>query len=81
MEVVNFIVYHDGEKWIAENDELKVSGETISQLDEILKARLKKIKKGEVKVTMELDYRRNLPHWMWQYHSYYFYRTIYLNIE
>lgn len=81
MEVINFDVYHDGKMWVAENDELRVVAKTLDKLDENIKSKLRKTKKGKVKVTMELNYRKNLPHWMWQYHPYYFYRTIFLDLD
>lgn len=81
MEVINFDVYHDGKMWVAENDELRVVAKTLDKLDENIKSKLRKTKKGKVKVTMELNYRKNLPHWMWQYHPYYFYRTVFLDLD
>jgi hypothetical protein len=73
---------HDGRKWIAKNDEINVIGETLAEIDEKIKERLKEILgKGKIKVTMELDFRKNIPHWIWQYHPYYFYRTIYIDLD
>ncbi|MBO8182229.1 MAG: DUF5395 family protein [Archaeoglobus sp.] len=93
MITISFDVLHDGQKWIARNDEITVSGETLAELDGKIKESLKKTlgkreskvsevtKATRVKVTMELDYRRNVPHWIWQYHPYYFYRTIYIDLD
>jgi hypothetical protein len=82
MRIINLNVLHDGQKWIAKNDEINVSGETLSDIDEKIRKRLKELLgKGKVKVTMELDFRKNIPHWIWQYHPYYFYRTIYIDLN
>jgi len=82
MKTVCFDLYHDGDRWIAKNDKIVVSGKTLKELDENIKDRLRNIYKNEkvVKVAMELDYRRNIPHWIWQYHPYYLYRTIYIEL-
>jgi len=82
MRTVSFDIHHNGKEWVAHNDEITVTGETLDELDENIKLKLKKIlSEGRVKVTMELDYRRNVPHWIWQYHPYYFYRTIFLDLD
>ncbi len=83
MNVVCFDLYHDGEQWIAKNGELTVTGKTLRELDQNIKNKLKRMYETEdvIKVTMELDYRRNIPHWIWQYHSYYFYRTVYMKLR
>jgi hypothetical protein len=81
MKVVSFDLIHDGEKWIAKNDDITASGKTLDELDENIKTELKaKFREGtKVKVTMELDYR-TIPTWIRQYHPYYFYRTIYVDL-
>lgn len=83
MNVVCFDLYHDGEQWIAKNGELTVTGKTLRELDQNIKNELKRMYETEdvIKVTMELDYRRNIPHWIWQYHPYYFYRTVYMKLR
>ncbi len=83
MNVVCFDLYHDGEQWIAKNGELTVTGKTLRELDQNIKNELKRMYETEdvIKVTMELDYKRNIPHWIWQYHSYYFYRTVYMKLR
>jgi len=83
MKSVCFNLYHDGEKWIAKNEEMIVSGRTLRELDEKIRSKLKDSYKKEkvVKVMMELDYRKNIPHWIWQYHPYYFYRTVYMELD
>lgn len=82
MRTIHFDLYYDGVKWIAKNDRIVVSGKTLEELDENLKLKLKDIfKNGKIKVSMELDFRKVIPHWMWQYHPYYFYRTVYLDLD
>lgn len=84
MKTVCFDVYHNGREWVAKNNRLVVSGKTMEELDRNLKNKLGSMFRGKVKkvkVTMELDYRKNLPHWMWQYHPYYFYRTIVFDLD
>ncbi len=82
MKTISFDIYHDGKEWVAKNDKITITAETIDQLDENIRLKLKEILKGgKVKVTMELDYRRNVPHWIWQYHPYYFYRAIFLDLD
>jgi hypothetical protein len=79
---VNLSLLHDGTEWIAWNDRITAKGKDLEELDNDIKAKLKGILgKGKVKVTMELDYRRNVPHWIWQYHPYYFYRVIVLELD
>jgi hypothetical protein len=83
MRTICFDLYHDGVRWIAKNDQIVVTGKTLEELDENLKLKLKDVFENErtVKVNMELDYRKMIPHWMWQYHPYYFYRTVYLEMD
>ena len=83
MKSVCFNLYHDGEKWIAKNEEMIISGRTLRELDEKIRSKLKDSYKKEkvVKVMMELDYRKNIPQWIWQYHPYYFYRTVYMELD
>ena len=82
MRTISFDVFHDGDKWIALNEEITVVGKSLDDLDLEIKRKLaERFGRGKVKVTMELDYRRNIPHWIWQYHPYYFYRTIYIDLD
>ncbi len=79
MKVVSFDLIHDGERWIAKNEDVVASGETFDELDEDIKTKLKEKFNlvGRVKVTMEFDYR-TIPVWIRQYHPYYLHRVVFL---
>jgi hypothetical protein len=88
MKTLCFDLYHDGAKWIAKNDKMLVTGKTLEELDENIKVKIKEILEREnlergkvIRINMELDYRKTIPHWMWQYHPYYFYRTVYIELD
>lgn len=75
-----FILRHEG-KWIAEGHGLVLSGKSLEELDRNLKNILKeKGYRGKLFVRMTFDYS-TFPHWMTQFHPYYFNRTLVLEID
>ena len=67
--------FEDGE-WIARGKGLTLRAPSFPSLVENLKEVLPhQGLKGKVKVLLHYDLR-NLPQWLWQYHSYYFSREI-----
>ena len=70
-------IYHNGEEWIAYNNEIEIKAKSIKDLDEKLRNHLKR-KYGsgiKVKILMEYDYEK-FPFWIIQYHPFYFYREL-----
>ncbi|MEM2176833.1 MAG: DUF5395 family protein [Archaeoglobaceae archaeon] len=63
-------------KWIAEGNGIKASGASIDELDKEIAGLLKeKGYRGKLEIEMRFDYS-TFPHWMTQFHPYYFNREI-----
>ncbi len=73
----------DGERWIAENNELTASGRTLHELDEDLRRVLRESGQYEEgsKVTVFMGYGFSvIPTWMRQYAYHYFNRLVTIEI-
>jgi hypothetical protein len=77
---INLRLTYDGEKWIAENEKIRVTGGTIEELYDAIGRKLKSMVKGDIKVTLSFDFR-TLPFHLWQYASYYFSRDLYFKFD
>ncbi|NVL90460.1 MAG: DUF5395 family protein [Desulfobacterales bacterium] len=77
--MIEFIVSHDGENWIARNDVLYAEAPTLGRLDNELKKLLKEkgcLEKGKkLEIFMAFD-NSTIPMWMRQYSQHYFNRII-----
>jgi len=77
--MMEFIVWHDGKNWIAENDLLNAQATTLKGLDNELIKLLKKkgcLGEGErLDMFMAFD-TSTIPRWMHQYSQHYFDRIV-----
>ena len=61
--------------WVAEGEGMIFKGETLRDLDKNIENELRKHLKGKIKILMRFDYS-TFPHWMTQFHPYYFNRIL-----
>ncbi len=77
--MIEFIVSHDGENWIARNDELSAQAPTLEELDNELRKLVKQKgyveKRKKLEIFMAFD-NSTIPVWMRQYAQHYFNRII-----
>lgn len=74
-----FILRYNGE-WEAEGSGAKIFGNSLEELDRNIAKFLRgKGYRGKVEVEMSFDYS-TFPHWMTQFHPYYFNRTLVFEI-
>ena len=77
--MLEFIISHDGSKWLAANKQFALSASTLEGLDLALERRIKEeglLKKGEkIKIFMAFD-NATLPAWIRQYAQHYFNRMV-----
>lgn len=75
-----FLILRYDDKWLAEGNGIKVSGSSLEELDKNLACLLKeKGYHGKVEIEMRFDYS-TFPHWMTQFHPFYFNRTVIFEI-
>ncbi|MEM0089251.1 MAG: DUF5395 family protein [Archaeoglobaceae archaeon] len=75
-----FILRHEN-KWVAEGHGLTVAGSSLEELDKnIAKILKEKGYSGRLEIQMSFDYS-TFPHWMTQFHPYYFNRTVVFEID
>jgi hypothetical protein len=77
--MLELILSHDGDNWVAENPDLTVKAPTLEKLDTELTAMVKDkgyIKEGgKLKIFMAFD-NATIPQWIRQYSQHYFNRVI-----
>ena len=74
-----FIIIHDGQRWIATNHQFTAEAETLDHLDEKVKHYLKEnklIKPGEQKRIRFAFDNSTIPQWIRQYSNHYFNRIV-----
>ena len=80
--LIELTIIHDGRSWVAKNEFLNASAETLEMLDIELGNLIKQnqdIKRGErVEVYMSFDIS-TIPQWIRQYSQHYFNRIIYID--
>jgi len=75
---IDLVIVHDGEKWIARNDEVQAVGRTLPELDADLVRSLRRaggFRGRLLTVFMGFDFA-TLPTWVRQYASHYFNRVV-----
>jgi hypothetical protein len=74
---------HDGEFWIAENVELRVTGATLPALDRELARVLGRGRhRGEAEIEVRMTFDNSvIPQWIRQYSNHYFNRVVSLNLN
>lgn len=79
MRMKLFLRYDD--RWIAEGEGIKVSADTLEELDKVVESKLREMGyKGEIEVYMEFDYS-TIPQWIRQFHPHYFNRSVTFRID
>lgn len=80
--MIEFIVSHDGEQWIAKKGELLAEARSLVQLDHEVRRLLKEkgaLPKGRtLDVLMAFD-TASIPRWLHQYQQHYFNRILRIN--
>jgi hypothetical protein len=80
--MIEFIVSHDGEHWIAEKGNLRAEARTLAHLDQEVKRLLKEegaLQDGEtLEILMAFD-TGSIPRWLHQYQQHYFNRILRVN--
>jgi len=75
---IDMIIVHDGEKWIARNDDLEAAGRTLPELDADLARALRRTSGYQgrtLTVFMGFDFA-TFPTWIRQYAPHYFNRLV-----
>ena len=73
---VELVITHDGKRWVARNDAITASGETLSELDANVAEVLREQGNfGKVTVFMGFKFS-TIPTWIRQYASHYFNRYV-----
>jgi hypothetical protein len=77
--VMEFVIWHDGSNWVAENDVLTVASPSLEGLDAEMRQTLirrEMLKEGErARVFMAFD-NSTIPGWMRPYAQHYFNRVV-----
>ena len=80
--MIEFIVSHNGEHWIAEKGELRAEARTLAHLDQEVKRLLKEEgalrNGGTLELLMAFD-TASIPRWLHQYQQHYFNRILRVN--
>ena len=79
---MDMVIVHDGEKWIASNEDLVVEGRTLPELDACLARALRQTGRysgSKVTVFMGFDFN-TIPSWIRQYRSHYFNRYVHVEV-
>ena len=80
--MIEFIVSHNGEHWIAEKGKLRAEAPTLAHLDEEVRRLLKEegtLRTGAtLEVLMAFD-TASIPRWLHQYQQHYFNRILRLH--
>ncbi len=75
---IDMVIVHDGEQWIARNDDLQAAGRTLPELDADLARTLRRAggyQGRTLTVFMGFDFA-TLPAWIRQYAPHYFNRLV-----
>jgi hypothetical protein len=77
--MIEFIVSHDGENWIAEKGDLRAEARTLAHLDQEVRRLLEEegtLRSGAMlEVLMAFD-TASIPRWLHQYQQHYFNRIL-----
>lgn len=79
---MDMVVVHDGEKWIAKNEAITVSGKSFPELDANLAAALRQEghrQGSRLTVFMGFD-MTTIPSWIHQYAPHYFNRYVHVEV-
>ena len=77
--MLDFTLTHDGQNWIAKNNQFTAEADTIESLDQKVKNILREknfIKSGETKRIRFVFDNSTIPQWIRQYSNHYFNRII-----
>lgn len=80
---VEMIITHDGKRWIARNDDIRATGDTLPELDANVADVLRAgggFEKSPITVFMGFDFT-TIPTWIRQYASHYFNRVISIDVD
>lgn len=79
---IDMTIIHDGEKWIARNDQLQAVGRTLPELDADLARNIRQLGGHHgrtLTVFMGFDFA-TFPEWMRQYAPHYFNRLVHVQV-